>query len=271
MHWHKSRLLWLKEGDANTKFFHSIMSSRRRANSIVSLTTNGNTIEGVQGIRGLVFNYFSSHFRSVAAERPSIENLNFNMLSVSQCGDLIKPFSVEEVKQAVWDCDSFKSPGPDGVNLGFIKDFWPELQEDFMRFISDFHWNGKLSKGINNTFIALIPKIECPQRLNDFRPISMVRSLYKVLSKVLTNRLRRVMSSVISSTQSTFIHGRQILDGILIVNELVEDAKRLKKDLLLFKVDFEKAFDSIDWSYLEAVIKKNEFSYLMAQVDYGMH
>ena len=79
------------------------------------------------------------------------------------------------------------------------------------------------------------------------------------------------MSSVISSTQSAFIHGRQVLDGILITNELVEDAKRLKKNLLLFKVDFEKAFDSIDWSYLEAVIKKNEFSYLMAQVDYGMH
>ena len=97
----------------------------------------------------------------MAAERPSIENLNFNMLSVGQCGDLIKPFSVEKVKQAVWDCDSFKSPGPNGVNLGFIKDFLPELQEDFMRFISDFHMNGKLSKGINNTFIALIPKIEC--------------------------------------------------------------------------------------------------------------
>ena len=206
-----------------------------------------------------MFNHFSSHFRSVAAERPSIENLNFNMLSVGQCRDLIKPFLVEEVKQAVWDCDSFKSPRPDGVNLGFIKDFWPELQEDFMRIISDFHRNGKLSKGINNTFIALIPKIESPQRLNDFRPISMVGSLYKVLSKVLTNRLRGVMSSVISSTQSAFIHGRQILDGILIANEFVEDAKRLKKDLLLFRVYFDKAFDSIDWTYLEAVMKKMNF------------
>jgi len=67
------------------------------------------------------------------------------------------------------------------------------------------------------------------------------------------------MSSVISETQSAFIHGRQILDGILIANEIVEDAKRLKKDLLLFKVDFEKAFDSIDWSYLEAVMKKMNF------------
>jgi len=143
--------------------------------------------------------------------------------------------------------------------MGFVKDFWPELCDDFMRFLSDFHRNGKLSKGINNIFIVLIPKIECPQRLNDLRPISMVRSLYKVISKVLSNRLRRVMSSVISETQSAFIHGRQILDGILIANEIVKDANRLKKDLLLFKVDFEKAFDSIDWSYLQAVMKKMNF------------
>jgi len=168
------------------------------ANSIVSLTVDGATIESVDGIRGAVFNHLSTHFRSVVVERPSVENLNFKMLNVVQCGDLTKPFTVEEVKQAVWDCDSYKCPGPDGINLGFIKDFWPELLDDFMRFISEFHRNGKLSKGINNTFIALIPKVENPQRLNDFRPISMVGCLYKVLYKVLTNRLRRVMPSIIS-------------------------------------------------------------------------
>lgn len=136
--------------------------------------------------------------------------------------------------QAVWDCDRYKIPRPHGINLGFIKDFWPKLQDDFMRFISEFHRNGKLSRGINNTFIALIPKVENPQCLNDVRPISMVGSLYKVLSKVITNRLCQDMPDIISEIQSAFIHGRQILDEILIANELVEDAKRLKKDLLLF-------------------------------------
>ncbi|PNX59572.1 cysteine-rich receptor-like protein kinase, partial [Trifolium pratense] len=106
-------------------------------------------------------------------------------------GSLTKPFSAAEVKAAVWDCDSFKSPGPDGVNFGFIKSFWAELQGDVMRFISEFHRNGKLTKGLNSTFIALIPKVESPQRLNDFRPISLVGSLYKILAKVLANRLRQ--------------------------------------------------------------------------------
>jgi len=83
-----------------------------------------------------------------------VEGLNFRKLSYTQSGNLVCPFSLEEVKQDVWECDSFKSPGPDGINFGFIKDFWIDLKEDFMRFISDFHHNRKLTKGINSTFIA---------------------------------------------------------------------------------------------------------------------
>ena len=83
-----------------------------------------------------------------------------------------------------------------------------------------------------------------PQRLSDFRPISLVGSLYKVLAKVLANRLRIVIGSVVSESQSAFVKGKQILDGILIANEAVDEARRLNKELLLFKVDFEKAYDS---------------------------
>jgi hypothetical protein len=133
------------------------------------------------------------------------------------------------------------------------------MKDDLMRFVSDFHRNGKLLKGINSTFISLIPKKDCPQTLNDFRPISLVGSLYKVLAKLLANRLKNVIGSVISDTQSAFVKGRQILDGILVANEVVDEAKKLKKDLLLFKVDFEKAYDSVDWKYLDDVMGKMSF------------
>jgi len=115
-----------------------------------------------------------------------------------------------------------------------------------MRFLHEFHRNGRLAKGINSTFIALISKVDSPQRLNDFRPLFLVGSLYKILAKVLANRLRLVIGSVISDSQSAFSKGRQILDGILVANEVVDEARRCKKELLLFKVDFEKAYDSID-------------------------
>jgi len=128
-----------------------------------------------------------------------------------------------------------------------------------MRFLVEFHRNEKLTKGLNSAFIALIPKFNSPQRLNDFRPISLVGCLYKVLSKVLANRLHVVIGSVVSDSQSAFVKGKQILDGILIANEAVDEARRSWKEMLLFKVDFEKAYDSVDLKYLDAVMVQMNF------------
>jgi len=172
---------------------------------------------------------------------------------------LTKPFSMTEVKQAVWDCESYKSPGPDGISFGFIKEFWDLLQDDFLRFMVEFHRNGRLTKGLNSTFIALIPKVNSPQRLNDFRPISLIGCLYKVLAKDLANRLSSVVGYVVSESQSAFGKGKQILDGILIANETVDEARRMNKKMLMFKVDFEKAYDSVFLKYLDSVMRNMNF------------
>ena len=260
--WQQSRLHWLKDGDANSRYFHSVLPSRQRRNSIVALLGNGILVEEVVPIRNAVFSHFKDHYATIHTTRPRVENLPFKNLSYAEGSGLIKPFSIAEVKEAVWGCDSYKSSGPEGVNFGFIKQFWDVLKDDVMRFITEFHRNGKLSRGINNTFIAFIPKIDSPQRVNDFRPISLVGSLYKILAKVLANRLKIVMGKVVSDTQTTFVKNRQILDGILIANEVVDKARKEKKELMLFKVDFEKAYNSVDWGYLDTVMKKMAFPLL---------
>ncbi|CAJ2657018.1 unnamed protein product [Trifolium pratense] len=260
--WQQSRSLWLKDGDANSKYFHSVLASRHRRNAMSVIQVDGVTLEGVEPIRQAVFSHFESHFKASNVNRPVVDDLQFKRLNHVENGSLIKPFTEAEVKSAVWDCDSFKSPGPDGINFGFIKDFWAELRGDIMRFISEFHRNGKLAKGINSTFIALIPKVDSPQRLNDFRPISLVGCLYKILAKVLANRLRLVIGSVISEAQTAFVKDRQILDGILVANEVVDEAQRSKKELMLFKVDFEKAYDSVDWGYLDDIMERMSFPVL---------
>jgi hypothetical protein len=251
--------LWLKEGDTNSKYFHSIHASRRRGNAISVIQADGVTLEGVTPIRQAVYSHFASHFKAPTIEWPGAGNLPFKQLNQIESGSLIKPFSEAEVKAAVWDCDNYKSPGPDEIIFVFYKDFWEDLRGDVMRFVSEFHQNGKLTKGLNSTFIALIPKIDSPQRLIEFRPISLVGSLYKILAKVLANTLRLVIGGVISESQTAFVKDRQILDGVLIANEVVDEARRSKKELMLFKVDFEKAYDSVDWGYLDDVMGKMSF------------
>jgi len=135
-------------------------------------------------------------------------SLHFRSLSFREGVLLVRPFSVEKVKAAVWDYDNFKCPGPDGINFGFIKTLWDMLKDDVMRFLVEFHKNGRLAKGINSTFIALIPKVDSPQRLHDFRPISLVGSMYKILAKVLANRLHSVIGTAVSDSQSAFVKGR---------------------------------------------------------------
>ena len=130
--WQQSRLSWLREGDANSKFFHSILSCRRCRNSLGPNMVNGVVVEGVIPVRQAVFSHFSSHFQETQMLRPTVEDLHFRTLSFTEGGGLIKPFSVEEVKAAICDCDSFKSPSPNGINFGFIKVFFLDLKEDII-------------------------------------------------------------------------------------------------------------------------------------------
>jgi hypothetical protein len=115
---------------------------------------------------------------------------------------------------------------------------------------------GKLVNGLTILFLILIPKVVNPQRFSDFRHISLVGCMYKVLAKMLANRLKLVINKIIYETQSAFIKGTHILDGILFANVVVDDAKKLNKELIMFKVDFEKAYDSVKWEYLDSVIAK---------------
>jgi hypothetical protein len=105
-------------------------------------------------------------------------------------------------------------------------------------------------------FVTLIPKLASPLELKDFRPISLLGSLYKLLANVLARRLASVMNSIISPSQSAFLKSRHLVDGVLVVNEVVDYAKKAKKECLIFKVDFEKAYDSVDWGFLEYMMRR---------------
>ncbi|GKD00366.1 RNA-directed DNA polymerase, eukaryota, reverse transcriptase zinc-binding domain protein [Tanacetum coccineum] len=116
---------------------------------------------------------------------------------------------------------------------------------DIVNYVNDFHGSPHIPRDCNSSFITLVPKVDDPITIGDFRPISLTGCQYKIIAKVLANRLATVIPLVIGEVQMAFLKGRQITDGPLLVNKIVSWAKKRKKKLLLFKLDFEKAFDSL--------------------------
>ncbi|XP_071713069.1 uncharacterized protein [Rutidosis leptorrhynchoides] len=182
--------------------------------------------------------------------RPAIFDGYFH-LSELESSNLELPFSEEEIWGAVNECASNKSPGPDGFNLRFYKKFWAIIKEDLIAAVHGFWVSGEISEGCNSSFISLIPKKTDPVSLSDYRPISLIGSFYKIIAKLLFIRLRKVIPNLVGSEQSAFIRGRNIMDGALIANESYEFLKINRMKILLFKVDFEKAFDSLNWEFLD--------------------
>nr|GEV49824.1 hypothetical protein [Tanacetum cinerariifolium] len=154
-----------------------------------------------------------------------------------------------------------KSPGPDWFTFEFFQKYWNIVDQDIVGAVLEFFASGKFPPGCNSTFIALIPKTNDTKVVKDFRPISLIESIYKIIAKILANRLSFIMSDLVSDVQTTFVTNRQILDGPFILNDLISWCKHKKINAMIIKisVDFEKAFDSVRWDYLDDVL--NSFGF----------
>ena len=133
------------------------------------------------------------------------------------------------------------------------------MKVDLLRVFEEFYRSGIINGISNETHICLILKKINSCRVRDFRPISLVLGLYKIIAKVPAKRLQAVLGETISKSQGAFVVGRQILDVVLVANEVVEDYRRRKKKDLVFKIDFEKAYDNVRWGFLDLVLQKKNF------------
>ena len=160
------------------------------------------------------------------------------------------PFSEEEIHSALLELNGDKAPGPDGFTVAFWQACWDFVKEEIWEMFKEFFVQRSFAKSLNTTFMVLIPKKGGAKDLGDFRPISLLGGLYKLLAKVLANRLKKVLGKVVSEDQNAFVKGRQILDASLIANEVVDFWQKQKEKGLICKLNIEKAYDNINWNFL---------------------
>ncbi|GKA40549.1 RNA-directed DNA polymerase, eukaryota [Tanacetum coccineum] len=233
------------EGDENTKYFHEILNNKRSQLAIRGVLVNCNWIVKPNAVKSEFLKHFSSQFDLPNPHRICLADEFNNRLSLEQQEDLKRNVTIKEIKRAVWDYGTNKSPGPYEFTFEFFFRYWKFLKNDISAAFIDFFSSGTFPKGCNSSFIALIPKTQNAKTVKDFRPISLIGSMYKIIAKILANRLSFIIADLISDVQSAFVSNHQILDDLSILNELLSWCKYKKFKAMVFKEDFEKAFDSI--------------------------
>lgn len=176
--------------------------------------------------------------------------------------NLCKPYSNEEIKTALFQMGPTKAPGPDGFPTLFYQRHWDLLQEDICCAVRSFLAGEDIPKGFCDTTIVLIPKLSRPEHLINFRPISMCNVLYRIASKVVANRLKIILPNIIAEEQSAIVPGRLITDNVLIAYECMHTIRRQQSKTPFFalKIDMMKAYDRVEWDYLQGVLRKLGFA-----------
>ncbi|CAN1306590.1 Putative ribonuclease H protein At1g65750 [Linum perenne] len=177
--------------------------------------------------------------------------------------DLTRPVIDEEVRKAVFDLGPNKSPGPDGFSGNFYRQYWDVLGPQVCQEVKEFFQNSKMPQGWNDTHIVIIPKVPHPEEISQFRPISCCNFNYKIISKIMASRIKKWIPVIVSEMQAAFTKGRAIQDNIMIVHEVLHHFKtrsgKFKWDMMI-KMDMKKAYDMVDWSGLDGILKAMGFN-----------
>lgn len=266
MYWkQKSRANWLKEGDRNTKFFHAKTKQRRARNRLTKLKKpTGGWAESEEDIERVAAEYFQVLFTTSSpgnfedALRYVTENVS------TKCNEtLTRAPTDDEIKKAHFDINPEKAPGPDGMTILFYQRFWGITASEIFQTVKDFFLTETLDPRLNQTSICLIPKTDRPSEMTEFRPISLCNVSYKIISKILSNRLKRFLPNLISETQLAFVAKRLITDNILVAQEIFHALRTnpsCKVKFVAIKTDMSKAYDRVGWSFLEALMRKLGFN-----------
>nr|GEW92376.1 hypothetical protein [Tanacetum cinerariifolium] len=241
----KAKINWLRDGDSNSAYSHKSVKNYISRNRVDVITNS----DGVVFENEKVSEAFVSHYEVFLGQPGCVSTLCTTGLFVNQLDmgaalDMTRDVSDLEIKDAIFSMGNDKSLSPDGFTAAFFKEAWNIIANDVIRAVREFFVNGKLLKELNHTIIALVPKVASPSRVND-----------KCISKIIANRIKESLKTLVSPNQSAFVPGQSISDNILLTQELMHNY-HLDRGLprCAFNVDIQKAYDTVDWSFLKEVL-----------------
>ncbi|KAJ1429504.1 Reverse transcriptase domain [Sesbania bispinosa] len=215
-------------------------------------------VEGQSAVENMVLSHFQMVYKSDgpvnfrgcedAVKRKVTDTIN---------EELMRPITEEEVKKATFSMGAMKAPGPGGLNGLFFQNHWEALKTDVMAVVTDFFITGNLNGELNETLVALVPKILQPERLQQYRPICCCNYIYKINSKIYVHKLKPHIDGLVSQNQSAFVGGRLIQDNLIIAQEVFHSLKKKNgpgKNSLAIKLDLFKAYDRLEWSFLHQIL-----------------
>ncbi|GJZ47836.1 RNA-directed DNA polymerase, eukaryota [Tanacetum coccineum] len=260
----KAKIRWAIEGDENSKFFHGIINKKRSQLAIRGVLVDGDWISEPVKVKSEFHNHFSNRFAEPTTQGITFDTPFPNRLSPDQIKDLERLVSYDEIKCAVWDCGTNKSPGPDGFTFEFYRRYWNIIDHDVVAAVKLFFELGYFPPGCNSSFIALIPKNQEAKMVKDFRPISLIGSVYKIITKVLANRLCLVISDLSDPPRGRFIMAHFILPAFFMPYLFCSTAD----DVALF---IRVSHGSLSPPYLSIIVNVLKWFYLASGLKINLH
>jgi hypothetical protein len=234
-------------------------TERFRRNAISSLKEpDGRIVSDHIEMAGLLL---SSYKKRMGATKPIQMQWDLSRLfhKVEGLHDLTRPFEVEEMDNVIKAMPPNKALGPDGFNGLFLKRCWPIIKNHFYRLAKDFHDEKLNIQPINGSLITLVPKKLAPEEVNDYRPISLTSVCLKFLTKLAANRLQDHILKCVHKNQYGFLRSRAIQDCLAWTYEYIFQCQQSKKPILIIKLDFAKAFHTIEHAAILKILEHKGF------------
>jgi hypothetical protein len=208
---------------------------------------------------------FKASITPSTTEQVKVTGLFPQLVNDEETSSLYRPVTLEELKVVLSLFKKDKSPGPDGWTVEFFTHFFYLVGEDLLEMVEESRLRGFIVGSLNSTFLTLIPKANKPVTFEYFWPISLCNLCYKLISKIIANRIKPILSRSLSAEQLGFLKGRQIQDAIGTTHESLHSIKRKKLKSLVLKLDLRKAYDCIDWDFLRMILLQVGFGLQMTK------